>query len=132
MTCANSFLSVDKAVEYILSQPDGKLLLPISLNVTDRKHSPLMRIWFGRGSGSAVVGGWSEGDAYVVYLANTIHESSLSGSVGAIRCYSTGYGDLRTSYKTPDGHKFSPRIPVASNANCALALKCLHFQQRIR
>lgn len=114
MTCVNSFHLVDKAVEYILSQPDGKLLLPISLNVTDRKRSPLMRIWFGRGSGGAVVGDWSEGDAYVVYLANTLHESPLGGSVEAIWCYSIGYGDLRTPYKIPDGHEFSPRIPVAS------------------
>ena len=91
MTSIDPSFSVDKAVEYILSQPDGKLLLPSSLNVTDRQHSPLMNIWFGRQSGGALVGDWSEGKAYVVYLANTIHEPSLCGSVKAIRYYSINY-----------------------------------------
>lgn len=35
---------VDKAVEYILSQPDGKLALSSSFNVTDGRHSALRRI----------------------------------------------------------------------------------------
>ncbi|KAL8893125.1 MAG: hypothetical protein Q9215_000130 [Flavoplaca cf. flavocitrina] len=81
---ADAIHSIDKAVKYILSQPDGKLLLPSSLNITDRQHSPLMNIWFGRQSSGAVVGDWREREAYVVYLANTIHEPSLCGSVKAI------------------------------------------------
>ncbi|KAL8900849.1 MAG: hypothetical protein Q9192_000854 [Flavoplaca navasiana] len=51
---ADAIHSIDKAVEYILSQPDGKLLHLSSLSVTDPKHSPLMKIWFDRRSGGAV------------------------------------------------------------------------------